>query len=338
MEACSAGVKRDGRVCGFGVRGEIYPEDILVLAAALKLERPVKWIEDRREHFVSTTQERDQFWDMEIATDNDGRILGLRGLLIHEHGAYTARGINLPQNSAETVPLQYEVPAYRMNVRVALTNKVPVTPVRGAGHPQGTFVIERLLDRVAREGVLCTHAFNPAPSCSPCRASLLTGKYPHQLGERANLWSGFPQDTPVFTQLLRAAGYELGFNGKPWGPGSPEASGWKENPVGPSYKDFDAFLAKRPVDRPFFYWIGNTDTATRGGKTPFLADAEKAGLKAEAMVVPPELPDCAETRQDLLNYYGGIARLDQEAARAVAALERSGELERTVIEIGRAHV
>lgn len=186
-------------------------------------------------------------------------------------------------------------------------------------------------DRIAREGVLCTHAFNPAPSCSPCRASLLTGKYPHQLGERANLWSGFPQDTPVFPQLLRAAGYELGFNGKPWGPGSPEASGWKENPVGPRYKDFDAFLAKRPVDRPFFYWIGNTDTATRGGKTPFLADAEKAGLKAEAMVVPPELPDCAETRQDLLNYYGGIARLDQEAARAVAALERSGELERTVI-------
>ncbi|TMG74978.1 MAG: xanthine dehydrogenase family protein molybdopterin-binding subunit, partial [Betaproteobacteria bacterium] len=76
---------------------------------------------------------------------------GVRGSIIHDHGAYTARGVNLPHNSAETVPLQYEVPAYSMNVKVALTNKVPVTPVRGAGHPQGTFAMERLLDRVARE-------------------------------------------------------------------------------------------------------------------------------------------------------------------------------------------
>ncbi|HZR69848.1 MAG TPA: molybdopterin cofactor-binding domain-containing protein, partial [Burkholderiales bacterium] len=81
----------------------------------------------------------------------DARILGIRGSIIHDHGAYTARGVNLPHNSAETVPLQYEVPAYAMSVKVALTNKVPVTPVRGAGHPQGTFAIERLLDRVARE-------------------------------------------------------------------------------------------------------------------------------------------------------------------------------------------
>ncbi len=83
--------------------------------------------------------------------DSGARILGVRGSLIHDHGAYTARGINLPHNSAETLPLPYEVPAYHMNVKVALTNKVPVTPVRGAGHPQGTFVMERLLDRVARE-------------------------------------------------------------------------------------------------------------------------------------------------------------------------------------------
>jgi arylsulfatase A-like enzyme len=183
-------------------------------------------------------------------------------------------------------------------------------------------------DRIAREGALFTHVFNPAPSCSPCRASLLTGKYPHQLGERANLWSGFPQDTPVFTQLLRAAGYDLGYNGKPWGPGIAEASGWKENPVGPRFKDFAAFLAQRGDQRPFFYWIGNTDTATRGGKTPFVADS---GLRAADVKVPPELPDCLETRQDLLNYYGGIARLDIEAARALQLLEQRGELERTIV-------
>ena len=136
---------------GFGPKLVFYPEDIVTALAAMLLERPVKWIEDRREHFIATTQERDQYWDVEIAIDRDARVLGIRGNLIHDHGAYTARGVNLPQNAAETLPLQYEVPAYRMNIQVALTNKVPVTPVRGAGHPQGTFVIERLLDRVARE-------------------------------------------------------------------------------------------------------------------------------------------------------------------------------------------
>ncbi|MEE8140642.1 MAG: molybdopterin cofactor-binding domain-containing protein, partial [Alphaproteobacteria bacterium] len=118
------------------------------------LGRPVKWIEDRREHFIATTQERDQYWEVEVAVDEDARILGLRGSIVHDHGAYTARGINLPQNSAESLPGPYEVPAFRMNTKLALTNKVPVTPVRGAGHPQAAFTIERLMDRIARESGL----------------------------------------------------------------------------------------------------------------------------------------------------------------------------------------
>ena len=136
---------------GFGPKLVTYSEDVVVTLAALIAGHPVKWIEDRREHFISTTQERDQYWEVEIAVDADARILGVRGSFIHDHGAYTARGVNLGHNSAETVTLPYEVPAYKMTVRLALTNKVPVTPVRGAGHPQGTFVMERLLDRVARE-------------------------------------------------------------------------------------------------------------------------------------------------------------------------------------------
>jgi carbon-monoxide dehydrogenase large subunit len=136
---------------GFGPKLVFYPEDVVVALAAILLKRPVKWIEDRLEHFVATTQERDQYWELEVAVDAQARLLGIRGSLIHDHGAYTARGVNLPYNSAENVPLGYELPAYRMNVKLALTNKVPVTPVRGAGHPQGVFVMERLLDRVARE-------------------------------------------------------------------------------------------------------------------------------------------------------------------------------------------
>jgi carbon-monoxide dehydrogenase large subunit len=135
---------------GFGPKLVIYPEDVVVCVAALVTGRPVKWIEDRREHFIATTQERDQYWEVEIAVDAGARILGVRGSFIHDHGAYTARGVNLAHNSAETVTLPYEVPAYRMNVKLALTNKVAVTPVRGAGHPQGTFVMERLLAAIGR--------------------------------------------------------------------------------------------------------------------------------------------------------------------------------------------
>ncbi len=134
---------------GFGPKLVVYQEDVTLTIAAIIVGRPIKWIEDRREHFLNTTQERDQYWETEIATDGQGRILGIRGGLIHDHGAFTARGVNLAYNAAETVTLGYEVPNYSMNVRLALTNKVPVTPVRGAGHPQGTFVMERLLDRVA---------------------------------------------------------------------------------------------------------------------------------------------------------------------------------------------
>jgi len=126
-----------------------YPEEAAVTAAALKISRPVRWIEDRREHFTATTQERDQYWTAALALDADGKILGLRGTLIHDHGAYTARGLTVPQGAVASLSLAYIVPAYAMDVKVALTNKVPVTPIRGAGQPQGVFVMERLLDRAA---------------------------------------------------------------------------------------------------------------------------------------------------------------------------------------------
>ena len=136
---------------GFGPKLVFYPEEAAVTIAALSLGRPVKWIEDRREHFISTTQERDQYWDAEIALDVEGKILGVRGSLLHDHGAYTARGLTVPQGAVAALSLAYVVPTYRMDVKVSLTNKVPVTPVRGAGQPQGIFVMERLLDRAAQK-------------------------------------------------------------------------------------------------------------------------------------------------------------------------------------------
>ena len=136
---------------GFGPKAIFYPEEAVIPAAALKLGRPVKWIEDRREHFLCATQERDQYWDVAIAVDGDGKILGVRGRMLHDSGAYVPWGIIMPYIAAVTVPGPYVVPAYRLETIVVLTNKVPTTPVRGAGRPQAVFAMERLLDRVARE-------------------------------------------------------------------------------------------------------------------------------------------------------------------------------------------
>jgi carbon-monoxide dehydrogenase large subunit len=136
---------------GFGPKLVFYPEEAAVAVAALALKQPVKWLEDRREHFLATTQERDQYWNMEIAFDAEAKILGIRGSMLHDHGAYTARGLTVPQGAVAALSLAYVVPAYRVDVQVALTNKVPVTPVRGAGQPQGVFIMERLLDLAAHE-------------------------------------------------------------------------------------------------------------------------------------------------------------------------------------------
>jgi carbon-monoxide dehydrogenase large subunit len=136
---------------GFGPKLCVYPEDVAVPAAAKLLKRSLKWIEDRREHFMAAVQERDQYWGVEIAVDANARILGLRGKLFHDQGAYALQDVNLPYNSASALPGPYHVPALAMEVVIAHTNKAPVSSVRGAGYPQATFAIERLMDRVARD-------------------------------------------------------------------------------------------------------------------------------------------------------------------------------------------
>jgi carbon-monoxide dehydrogenase large subunit len=136
---------------GFGCKYLTYPEEVAVPAAARLLGRPVRWVEDRAEHFVASIHERDQLWEVEIAVDAQGVLRGLRGRMLHDQGAYTPQGINLPYNAATSVTGPYKVPAYDLEVLVCQTNKTPVVPVRGAGYPQAAFVMERLMDRVARE-------------------------------------------------------------------------------------------------------------------------------------------------------------------------------------------
>jgi carbon-monoxide dehydrogenase large subunit len=135
---------------GFGPKGAIYPEYPCVAACARLVGRPVKWIEDRRENFLCTHQERDQFWDLELAVDRDARILGLRGRLVHDTGAFVPWGLVLPWIAATTVPGPYVIPSYKLELDAVYTNLISTTPVRGAGRPQGVFVMERMMDRLAQ--------------------------------------------------------------------------------------------------------------------------------------------------------------------------------------------
>ncbi|MBB6305838.1 xanthine dehydrogenase family protein molybdopterin-binding subunit [Xanthobacter tagetidis] len=135
---------------GFGPKLLTYPEEIVIPHCARLIGRPVKWIEDRREHMMSTAQERDQLWSVRMALDADGRILGLRGTLLHDTGAFLPWGIIMPYISATTFPGPYVVPAYRLDTSVVFTNKISTSPMRGAGRPQAVFAVERLLDRAAQ--------------------------------------------------------------------------------------------------------------------------------------------------------------------------------------------
>jgi carbon-monoxide dehydrogenase large subunit len=136
---------------GFGAKYLIYPEEVVVPLAARLLGRPVRWIEDRREHFLASIQERDQYWDLQIALGDRAQLIAVRGTLIHDQGAYTPQGINVSYNSATGLPGPYVLPSYRMRVLAVETNKVPTMPVRGAGYPQGAFAMERLLDLAAQK-------------------------------------------------------------------------------------------------------------------------------------------------------------------------------------------
>jgi len=135
---------------GFGIRGELYPEDVLVCAAALRLRRPVKWIEDRREHLIAANHSREQQHRVRAAVDRDGRILAIDDEIFHDQGAYMrTHAATVPDLAAAMLPGPYRVPAYRASARIRLTNKTPCGTYRAPGRFESTFVRERLLDAIA---------------------------------------------------------------------------------------------------------------------------------------------------------------------------------------------
>ncbi|MBV9971228.1 MAG: xanthine dehydrogenase family protein [Xanthobacteraceae bacterium] len=135
---------------GFGIRGELYPEDVLVCVAALRLGAPVKWIEDRREHLIAANHSRQQQHRLRAAVDAEGRVLALEDEFFHDQGGYVrTHAATVPDLAASMLPGPYRLPAYRAVGHIRLTNKTPGGTYRGPGRFESTFARERMMDTVA---------------------------------------------------------------------------------------------------------------------------------------------------------------------------------------------
>jgi N-sulfoglucosamine sulfohydrolase len=206
-------------------------------------------------------------------------------------------------------------------------------------------------DRIVREGVSFNNCFTSNPKCSPCRASLLTGRNSWQT-EEATCHNGiFPAKWPVYPDLLEAAGYKVGFTGKGWGPGDFQAGGFKRNPAGPVFNqvkappphpgisnidyagNFAAFLAQRQPGQPFCFWLGTQEPHRNYDD----GVGVRSGKKLAEVQLPPYYPDSNVIRSDFLDYAVEVEWFDTHLGRAVAALEKAGELDNTLILVTSDH-
>ena len=191
---------------GFGPKMMMfYPEEMLIPWVAMKLKRPIKWIEDRRENFYATTQERGQIHDVEIALSRDGHVLGLKDVFLHDTGAYDPYGLTIPLNTQCHAMGGYDIKNFTTEVSVVFTNKTLVTPVRGAGRPQGIYIIERLLDIASKElGIdpveIRKRNLIP-PDAFPYEHGIIDQAFAPLILDSGNYW-------PVLQKAMEMIGYE----------------------------------------------------------------------------------------------------------------------------------
>lgn len=182
------------------------------------------------------------------------------------------------------------------------------------------------IDNLAQQGVRFTNAFCAAPSCTPARASMLTGQDIWRLEEGANLWGTLPSKFPVYTDLLEDAGYLVGHEGKGWGPGNYEAGGRDRNPGGDQYESFEEFYNKRKKGQPFHYWF-----SSRNPHRPYEQNPKKAGIDLASIKVPAYLPNNDIVKRDIADYYAEVQDFDREVGSFIQLLKEKGEMENTII-------
>jgi N-sulfoglucosamine sulfohydrolase len=214
-----------------------------------------------------------------------------------------------------------------------------------------TWVKTPNFDRVAREGVLFKNAFTSNPKCSPCRASILTGRNTWQLKEAVSHFGIFPSGFETYPDLLEKAGYAIGLTGKGWAPGDFKPAGRTRNPAGPSFDkltndvpttgiakndyagNFEAFLQERDKTKPFCFWMGFHEP-----HRPYeFGSGVRLGKKIEDVRVPAYLPDTEIVRNDLLDYAVEVEWGDAHIGRALKMLEADGELDNTLVVVTSDH-
>jgi carbon-monoxide dehydrogenase large subunit len=191
---------------GFGPKAIVYPEDILVPLLARRLRRPVRFIETRREHLLAVTQERDQWHDVELGLTRDGGIVALRDTFTHDCGAFVSWGIIVPLITSVSVPGPYRVPNYEVTLTAAYTNRVSVTPVRGAGRPQAVFVMERMLDLAAARLGLDRVAIR-------ARNLIQASEFPYDVGLVSRDGGPRRYDSGNYPECLRRVAEAVGWQG-----------------------------------------------------------------------------------------------------------------------------
>jgi carbon-monoxide dehydrogenase large subunit len=191
---------------GFGPKGILYSEDILVPFLARALDRPIRFIETRREHLLAVTQERDQWHEVELGLSREGQIVALRDTFVHDCGAFVSWGIIVPLITSVSVPGPYRVPNYEVAFTAVYTNKVPVTPVRGAGRPQAVFVMERMLDLAAERLELDRVAIRERNLIQP-------GEFPYDVGLVSRDGGPRRYDSGNYPECLRRLVEAVGWGG-----------------------------------------------------------------------------------------------------------------------------
>ncbi|MGH7387835.1 MAG: molybdopterin cofactor-binding domain-containing protein [Candidatus Rokuibacteriota bacterium] len=191
---------------GFGPKGIVYPEDILVPFLARALGRPVRFVETRREHLLAVTQERDQWHEVELGLTRDGTIVALRDAFVHDCGAFVSWGIIVPLITSVSVPGPYRVPSYEVTFSALYTNRVPVTPVRGAGRPQAVFVMERMMDLAAERLGLDRVALRARNLIQP-------GEFPYDVGLVSRDGGPRRYDSGNYPEALRRLAEAVGWDG-----------------------------------------------------------------------------------------------------------------------------
>lgn len=183
-------------------------------------------------------------------------------------------------------------------------------------------------DRVANEGLLFNHAYCAAPSCTPSRSAILTGQDIWRIGEGGQLFGTIPAAHPVFTDLLAANGYQVGYTRKGWGPGNNTAGGRPSgNPAGVQYSDFTSFFSSVSANEPWCFWFGSTDPHRGYSKGSGIA----SGMDPNQVRVPDYMPDTPEVRSDLCDYFWEIQRFDQDVANILNQIEAAGQLDNTIV-------